>query len=107
MTLRQHRRRRRRPLALLGPGQGCSVLALRAGSARKSCSLQYNRPSWVELKAAVSWWSLQKELGQKWQKAVEGLPHTSQWCQGHSHFPARTASVTGAQGGDSLQLSLQ
>lgn len=55
MTLRQHRRRRRRPLALLGPGQGCSVWVLRAGSARKSCSLQYDRPSWVELKAAVSW----------------------------------------------------
>lgn len=94
MTLRQHRRRRRRPRALPGPEHGSSVLALRAGSARKSCSLQHARPSWVELKAAASWCSLQKELGQKWQKAAEGLPHTSQWCQGHSHFPATRAGGT-------------
>lgn len=36
---------------------------------------------------ASSWCSLQKELGQKWQKEIEGLPQTSQWCQGHSHLP--------------------
>lgn len=44
----------------------------------RSCSAQNDRPSWVEPKAVPSWWSLQKELGQKWQNEVEGLPHTSQ-----------------------------
>lgn len=72
VTLRQHLLFFLLPLDL-GSGQGCS-----AGSARKSCSPQYGRPSWVELKAAPSWCSLQNELGQKWQNEVEGFPHTSQ-----------------------------
>lgn len=32
----------------------------------------------MERKAVASWCSLQNELGHKWQKEAEGLPHTSQ-----------------------------
>lgn len=54
-----------------------------------SCSPQRGRPSGAAPKAVPSWCSLQNELGQKWQNQAEGLPHTSQWCHGHTHFPAR------------------
>lgn len=53
-----------------------------------SWSEQNNCPLTLALSGISSWWSLQKEFGQKWQKEMEGFPQTSQWCHGHSHFPA-------------------
>lgn len=78
MTLRQHLLFFLFPLDLLGSRKGFPVWALRAGAAPRSCSRQHGRPSRVEPRTAPSWCCLQNELGQKWQKDVEGLPHTSQ-----------------------------
>lgn len=94
VTLRQHLLLLLFPLGFVGSGQGFWAVALAADSVPQSCSQQQGRPSGVERKAAPSWCSLQTELGQKWQNEVEGLPHTSQWCQGHTHFPARKLCVT-------------
>lgn len=52
-----------------------------------SWSRQQSLPSAVRLNSLSSWWLLQKEFGQMWQKDTEAFPQTSQWCHGHSHFP--------------------
>lgn len=51
------------------------------------CSWQH---SWLLIGCGFSMpssWVLQKEFGHSWQKASDGLPHTSQWCQGQSQRP--------------------
>lgn len=68
--------------------RGFSVFWVSTESTPRTCSEQHNCPFNVEFSTVLSWCSLQKEFGQKWQKETEGLPQTSQWCQGHSHFPA-------------------
>jgi len=68
--------------------RGFSVFWVSTESTPRTCSEQHNCPFKVEFSTVPSWCSLQKEFGQKWQKETEGLPQTSQWCQGHSHFPA-------------------
>lgn len=58
-----------------------------------SCSWQH---SWLLLGCGLSVpssWVLQKELGHSWQKASDGLPHTSQWCQGQSQRPVRHSNT--------------
>lgn len=52
-----------------------------------SCSVQDRRPSSLEMKSIPSRCCLQKELGHISQKEAASFPHTSHWCQGHSHFP--------------------
>lgn len=54
------------------------------------CSRQHSWPVGPQRCSAPSWWALQKELGQSWQKASEFFPHTSQWCHGQSQRPAGT-----------------
>lgn len=69
-----------------------------------SCSIQHSCPVGGQGRSAPSWWALQKELGQSWQKASEFFPQTSQWCQGQSQRPVeshdtftRAQSVTSYQ----------
>lgn len=67
-----------------------SELTIRAGvevPSVSSCSEQHSSPVGGQGRSAPSWWALQKELGQSWQKASEFFPHTSQWCQGQSQRP--------------------
>lgn len=53
-----------------------------------SCSRQHSSPPGGRGRSPPSWWALQKELGQSWQKASEFFPQTSQWCHGQSQRPA-------------------
>lgn len=64
-----------------------------ASGSKPSCSWQQSLPVVGHGCRAPSWWALQKELGQSWQKASEFLPHTSQWCQGQSQRPKQKHEV--------------
>lgn len=59
-----------------------------SGPSSSSCSRQHSCPVAGQGRSAPSWWALQKEFGQSWQKASEFFPQTSQWCQGQSQRPA-------------------
>lgn len=59
-----------------------------AGPSSSSCSRQHSCPVGGQGRSVPSWWALQKEFGQSWQKASEFFPQTSQWCQGQSQRPA-------------------
>lgn len=49
---------------------------------------QQGRPSRAEGTSMPCSWSLQKELGQKWQEDAAARGHTLHWCHGHSQRPA-------------------
>lgn len=86
------------PLSSPRPEHGSSVLALRAGSARKSCFAAARPPVLGGAEGRRVLVLLAERVGAEVQKQAEGLPHTPSGAKGTPHFPATRAGGTRSSG---------